>query len=175
MKDPETKERIREAFARFIKSRKMRQTPERFAILDKALDQHVHFDIEGLYGDIRKDCLVSLSTVYRTVELLCECGLFRKHFIRENQAVYEFAENRHLHLICLECGEMREVRDEGSSEVLDGLRFRGFHPSFITVNIYGLCSKCNLRMKQKRQKWKPEKESKKTKTKNRNRNSKHKP
>lgn len=156
MRDPETKERIRESFARYMKSRKMRQTPERFAILDKALEQHVHFDIEGLYGDIRKDYRVSLSTVYRTVELLCECGLFRKHFIRENRTVYEFAEDRHLHLVCLECGQMKEARNESVAEALASLRFRGFHPSFSTVDIYGLCSKCNRRMKQRGKKWKTE-------------------
>ena len=60
----------------------MRQTPERFAILDKTLEQKVHFDIDELYKNIEADYHVSRSTVYNTVELLCECNILRKHYLK---------------------------------------------------------------------------------------------
>ena len=39
--DESRRENLKEAFAAYIKSKKMRQTPERFAILDKALEQFI--------------------------------------------------------------------------------------------------------------------------------------
>lgn len=141
--DLEFRERLRKKFAEFIRSKKMRQTPERFAILDKALDQKPHFDIDELYQDIEADYHVSRSTVYNTVELLCECNILRKHFLNENQAAYELSEDRHLHLICLECGAVKEIHDEKVAQYLSGLKFRGFHPAFSSTNIYGICAACH--------------------------------
>ncbi|MDE6717224.1 MAG: transcriptional repressor [Muribaculaceae bacterium] len=147
--DPEVREHLRERFAEFIKSKRMRQTPERFAILDKALDQRVHFDIDELYRDIESDYRVCRATVYNTVELLCECNILRKHYLNENQAAYELTDDRHLHLICMNCGSVREIRDHKFDEYFEQLKFGRFKASFISTNIYGLCSQCARRMKMK--------------------------
>lgn len=147
--DQTLRNRLKESFADFIKSKKMRQTPERFVILDKALEQKVHFDVDELYKDIENDYHVSRSTVYNTLELLCECNILRKHFLNENQAAYELAEDRHLHLICLKCGAVKEVHNDNVAEYLSTLKFRGFHPSFSSTNIYGLCSSCSRKRKKK--------------------------
>ena len=145
--DESRRENLKEAFAAYIKSKKMRQTPERFAILDKALEQKVHFDIDELYKGIEADYHVSRSTVYNTVELLCECNILRKHYLNETQAVYEFADDMHLHLICLKCGSVKEVHDEKAGEFLASLKFRGFHPTSSSTNIYGVCSSCARKRK----------------------------
>lgn len=147
--DQTLRNRLKENFADFIKSKKMRQTPERFVILDKALEQKVHFDVDELYKDIENDYHVSRSTVYNTLELLCECNILRKHFLNENQAAYELAEDRHLHLICLKCGAVKEVHNDNVAEYLSTLKFRGFLPSFSSTNIYGLCSSCSRKRKKK--------------------------
>ncbi|MDE6028189.1 MAG: hypothetical protein K2G23_08965 [Muribaculaceae bacterium] len=63
MVSTELREHLRERFAEYIKSKKMRQTPERFAILDKALEQRVHFDIDELYRDIEREYRVCRATV----------------------------------------------------------------------------------------------------------------
>ncbi|MDE5789966.1 MAG: transcriptional repressor [Muribaculaceae bacterium] len=147
MVDTEIKEHLRKRFAEFIKSKKMRQTPERFAILDKVFEQRVHFDIDELYRDIESEYRVCRATVYNTVELLCECNILRKHYLNENQAAYELSDDRHLHLICLNCGKVREVRDECFNECFEKMKFRQFKASFISTNIYGLCSSCSRKMK----------------------------
>ncbi|MDE7414072.1 MAG: transcriptional repressor [Muribaculaceae bacterium] len=141
--DDDVRIRLKEKFEEFIKSKRMRQTPERFAILDKALDQHVHFDIDELYRDIEKEYRVCRATVYNTVELLCECNILRKHYLNENQAAYELADDRHLHLICMSCGSVREVRDEKFNQYFEQLKFKQFKPTFVSTNIYGICSQCS--------------------------------
>lgn len=147
--DSDIREHLREKFAEFIKSKKMRQTPERFAILDKALEQRVHFDIDELYRDIESEYRVCRATVYNTVELLCECKILRKHYLNENQAAYELYDDRHLHLICMACGAVKEIRDEGFNDYFEKMKFPQFRASFISTNIYGICSKCSRKNRRK--------------------------
>ncbi len=148
MVNNETRERLKKVLSDYIKTRKMRQTPERFTILDKVLEQHAHFDIDELYTSIDSEFHVSKSTVYNTIELLCECGILRKHFLNENQAAYELSEDRHLHLICLECGSVEEVSDNCVAEYISGLKFKGFKATFSSTNIYGICYRCNKTIQQ---------------------------
>lgn len=145
--DRSMRENLKETFANFIKSKKMRRTPERFAILDKALEQKTHFSIDSLYKDIESDYHVSRSTVYNTVELLCECNILRKYHLYETQAVYELAGSRNVHLVCLKCGAIKEMHDEKIDNIFSTLRFRGFHPSFFSINMYGTCSTCSRKLK----------------------------
>lgn len=142
MIESELRDRLRKQFADFIRSKKMRQTPERFAILDKVLELHVHFEIDELYAEIESDYHVSRATVYNTIELLCECNILRRHFLNGTQSVYELAEDRHIHLICMKCGDVREIRGSDINDYFDKLKFKGFSPTFIATNIYGICSKC---------------------------------
>lgn len=147
--DKPTAVNLKENFSSFLKSNKMRQTPERFAILDKALQQPAHFDIDILYKDIEKDYHVSRTTVYNTMELLCRCNIFRKHFINGTRTVYEPAHDSHLHLVCLECGEVKREDSHSLNEFLASMKFRGFNPVFSQTEIYGYCRNCARRQKNK--------------------------
>lgn len=150
MVNVEVRQQLHNRFADFIRSKKMRQTPERFAILDKALEQHPHFDIDELYRDIENEYRVCRATVYNTVELLCECNILRRHFIKENKAAYELADDHHLHLICIKCGEMTEVRDESQFISAEDMKFSGFRPLCVVTNIYGMCAKCDRKERQRK-------------------------
>lgn len=141
------RDRLKETFAAFIKSKKMRQTSERFVILDKVLDQSGHFDIDKLYNDLESDYHVSRTTVYNTIELLSDCNILRKHFLNDAQAIYEHNANNQLHMICLKCGSTKHIQDERTEEFLSGMKTRGFHPSYASFNIYGLCSACMRKMR----------------------------
>lgn len=147
------KETLHKQFENYLGEKGLRQTAGRFLILDKCVDQRVHFDIQHLYDDIHRDFSVSLASVYNTVELLCDCGIIRKQYLRENQASYEVAGENHLHLICLECGSV-EVMEIGERKELDYSKVRRliasgdhrqFVPSFMSANVYGICSACKSR------------------------------
>jgi Fur family ferric uptake transcriptional regulator len=66
----------KKVFRNFLKERGQRFTKERSAILQKVLSCHGHFDPESLYLKIRRTGLkASRASVYRTLNLLCECGI----------------------------------------------------------------------------------------------------
>lgn len=145
------KSSLREEFSHFLSRKGLKNTACRFVILDKCVDQRPHFDITGLYKAVRNDYSVSLASVYKTVELLCECNILHKHFLRENQAAYELAGQRHLHLICLVCGSV-EVLEFGDDDGFDDAcirdltaagESRDFRPAYFSANVYGTCALCN--------------------------------
>lgn len=137
----------------FLDSRKLRKTPERFAILDLVFSHNDHFRIETLYQEMEaRSYHVSRSTVYNTMELFCECGVARKLQFGSQLSLYEkvvgYLGNHH-HLICTECGKIREVKDTELMSNIERHKYGKFNSSYFTLYVYGICSACVRKKKSK--------------------------
>lgn len=138
----------RTKLAEYLDSRRLRKTPERFAILEAVFSHNDHFGIETLYEEMdARQYHVSRSTIYNTMELFTECGLVRKHQFGTNQALYEkvVSAGNHHHLICTECGKVKEVKDADLMADISGRRYGTFAVSYISLYVYGVCSTCQRR------------------------------
>lgn len=134
---------LRDQLTDFLVKRHLRKTPERYAILTKAVELSAHFDVEHLYNAMENEGYhVSRATVYNTLELLCEAGLLNRHLFTPNQARYEVARGNHLHLICRRCGTIREIDDPALTGHLLNRDYGDFLPDYSSSTIYGLCSDC---------------------------------
>ena len=153
--DDDSQKNAVETFTRFLESKGLRKTSERFAILEKVWSMQVHFDVETLYNELERDAYhVSRATVYNTIDLLMECGLLRKHQFNSQPAQYEVALGSHFHLVCTQCGKVKEVEaDEVISQVMSR-RYTAFTPAYVSAYLYGLCSSC---IRQNKKKIKPTK------------------
>ncbi len=139
-----------EKFILFLNSKQMKKTPERFEILHSAIGHNGHFDVDSLYNTLEnKGFHVSKPTIYSTLELLCSAGIIRKLLFDTHQARYEKAEQTHSHLICTECGEIREIDLEEIDDTLANMNFDSFHPAYVSTCIYGMCDKCRKKGKGK--------------------------
>lgn len=137
----------KKALTDFLKSRGMRCTPERFAILEKVFSSADHFYADALYEALEMEGYhVSLSTVYATMQLLVDAGLVRRHQFPNQPAQYERVavgtKANHHHLVCTCCGRVREVKDAALMEALGARRYKGFTPEHVALYVYGLCSRC---------------------------------
>ena len=136
----------KKVFSDFLKDRGQRLTRERTAILQKTLSCHGHFDPESLYLEIRKTGLkASRASVYRTINLLCECGLVGKVSKTEHGTVYEqtFGHGHHDHMQCMKCGKVIEFYSENLEKLQEDLCERqGFKGTSHTLEIRGYCKKC---------------------------------
>lgn len=102
-----------------------------------------HFDVEQLHERLESEGYhVSLSTVYNTLELLCDAGILFRHLFDTKKATYEPATRTHLHLVCRKCGEVTEVDDPEITGNLLKSAPGGFIPDYATSVIYGTCPKC---------------------------------
>lgn len=135
-----------ERFTSFLKNKRLRKTPERFEILRAALECKGHFDVDRLYTALdSRGYHVSRATIYSTLELLCSSGVVRKLLFDTHQARYEMAELTHSHLVCTQCGDIREIDLEEIDQRLATMSFTGFSPAYVSTCIYGLCDKCRFK------------------------------
>ncbi len=136
-----------ERFDQYLRSNNKRRTAERFAILERITKIQGHFSADELGEMMKADGYpVSCATVYSTLELLVDCGLVARQRFSDKGNLYEkvsATSTAHHHLICTECGKIKEIRDQTLTELIECRSFTGFTPSYYSLNIYGVCSACS--------------------------------
>lgn len=95
-------------------ARGMRMTEQRRIIAQVIEQAKDHPDVEELYRRAAAiDPKISLSTVYRTVNLFEEAGLVTKHDFKDGRARFELIPDAHHdHLIDVRTGKVIEFRNE---------------------------------------------------------------
>ena len=146
MKVIDIKETVRRIFMDFLENNGSRKTPERFAILDEVYSIQGSFDIDKLDEYLkRKKIYISKATLYNTIDLFVECGLITKQSQRGlSRYVKSYECVQRDHLICNNCGEIIEFCDPRIKEVQATVsRLMNFKISHYSLQIYGICEKCN--------------------------------
>ncbi len=138
--------------AEFLKKQKMRRTPERLAILEKAFSTGKHFYADELYNILEADGYhVSRSTLYASLQVLVDAGLLLRHQFGNQPAQYERATlggtEPHLHLVCTSCGSVREQREPALPAEITSHKFPRFQPSHFSLYVYGICSRCQRKLR----------------------------
>lgn len=112
-----------------------------------------HLTAESLHRLVRREKSdVSLATVYRTLRLLCEAGLAEEHKFPGGVSYYEHRAGHahHDHLICVECGEVREFHSESIERIQDDIwRLYSFRARGHTLQLYGVCASCAAKRREK--------------------------
>ncbi|EGO61995.1 Fur family transcriptional regulator [Acetonema longum] len=135
-----------------LRENQYKLTPQRQMVLQAFLDHpNRHLSAEDVYSIVRDQSPdIGLATVYRSLELLSEMNLLQKIDFGDGRSRYEVAESgathHHHHLICLDCGQVKEYDDD----LLEGLeasisRKHRFTIVDHEVKFYGYCSQCQAK------------------------------
>ena len=120
-----------------------RITPQRTAIVDYLLKTEDHPSAELIHKVIRKRYpMVSLSTIYKTLDLLKEKRLVNEIEV-DGEARFDAHTDEHINVVCMSCGKIDDV-DEGmlrdiQSRVAKKSKYLILKSSF---ELLGYCSSC---------------------------------
>jgi len=138
-----SKLKAEEIFRDFLKRGKNRITPERFEVLDAAIDHDGHFGADDLYIKMKNaNSRVSRATVYNTLELLAQCELITKRNFGDHINRYEssYKKQTHDHLICIDCGKIIEFSDAKFKKLPASISDElGFIFDSYSFNIFARC------------------------------------
>ncbi len=143
--DEKTYNEVLKSFTNYLKEKKLRKTEERITILEKICSFPGYFDIGTLHEKLSETRFhVSTATLYNTLEVFIEAGLVIRHQMNSNPVQYELRilAETHLHLICMKCGALREIKNNQFRNTTAGLKTSRFTPEFFLLYMYGVCSIC---------------------------------
>jgi len=135
-----------------LSSSEKRVTAQRALLLDLIKRSNEHLDADELYRKARyKYPRISLSTVYRNLQVFEHIGLIEKHHFDEEHHHYEVKPaTEHQHLLCLGCGKVVEF------SLPSGRKFQAevagkfnFEISEVEIHMAGLCSACSREKQEK--------------------------
>jgi len=126
-----------------------RGTEQRQLILEIIRQAKGHLDADEIYQLARqKSPSISLSTVYRSLQLFKELELVEEHQFDGMRRRYETTpQSKHNHLVCLGCGRIFEFRCPSAKRLKSRIsREEGFKVTDAEVRLAGYCPDCQQRL-----------------------------
>lgn len=131
-------------FDRFLKSRELKVTKGRIAILKALYESDKSLSVENILDECKKFGVdINLSTVYRGVEAFEEKGIVDKFSLNDGKFSYILKRNEHMHLLqCNICHKeiqvpcpMKQIEELVQSET-------GFTLTEHNLIMKGVCEQC---------------------------------
>jgi Fe2+ or Zn2+ uptake regulation protein len=124
-----------------LRAEGFRLTPQRLAILETLRQAKGHLTPTEIFQRVSEEMPgLTEATVYRTLNFLAENGLVLVAHLGHGQLVYEYADHDHHHLICRECGQMRDIEHEELKVLYNQFLNRtGFQIDTVHATFFGLC------------------------------------
>lgn len=122
-----------------------RLTPQRMLILELLYAHGDHATADEIFAAAQERYpYLNISTVYRTLELLRDIGVISETDLGDGKRQFALLSgDRHHHLICLNCGSVREIDDAPFDALRMGLRAaHGFEARIDHLAIFGTCQAC---------------------------------
>jgi Fe2+ or Zn2+ uptake regulation protein len=134
-----------------LRKRGYRLTPQRHMILSVIQEAHEHLSVEQITERVQQyNPHISLSTVYRTLELLQTLGLIRESHLPGKPPYYETAEgSAHHHLVCRRCHTTTHLDETLLGDLHEKLQeMYHFHDIKLDLVAAGYCLNCWQAMQQ---------------------------
>jgi Fur family transcriptional regulator, ferric uptake regulator len=132
-----------------LKEKGYKFTTQRKLILEVIKEnQGKHLSPESIYNLVKGHTPnIGIATVYRTLALLEKMSLIYKVELTPGSINYELNQvdlaHRHHHLICLDCGEVIEVKEDFLDDLEEKISSSNdFLIKDHSVKFYGYCAKC---------------------------------
>ena len=121
-----------------------RSTEQRQLIQEILQQTDRHLDADEIYQQARQRApSISLSTVYRNLQLFKELGLVEEHQFGSRRCYEAAPQAKHHHLVCLGCGRVFEFKCPSTERLKSRIsREEGFRVTEAEVRLAGYCPEC---------------------------------
>ncbi|MCA9811525.1 MAG: transcriptional repressor [Nitrosarchaeum sp.] len=120
-----------------------RVTPQRIAIIDYLIHTEDHPSAENVHAIVKKRYpMVSLSTVYKTLDLLRQKKLVNEIEV-EGEARFDAHVDDHINLVCLSCGKIEDIDENLLKNIQSKVAKRSEYVIIkASFELHGYCNKC---------------------------------
>jgi Fur family ferric uptake transcriptional regulator len=129
-----------------LKKHGYRLTPQRHMVLSVIEEATEHLNIEQITARVQeRNPYVSLSTIYRTLELFESLNLVREVHLPGEQPHYEPADSSHAHhhLVCRRCHMTIHLDESLLGDLHEQLATQfHFHKLMLDLTAAGYCTSC---------------------------------
>ena len=120
----------------------MKRSKQRDAVLQALCSTKTHPTADAVYEEVRKTIPnISLGTVYRNLNSLCENGDAGRLDVGLNHSRFDGNVMPHNHFVCRQCHRVTDVEDEYDKSLDDNADFGG-KVEYHTLTFYGVCDIC---------------------------------
>ena len=125
-----------------------RITPQRIAIVDYLIKTEDHPSAELIHKVVKKKYpMVSLSTVYKTLDLLKERKLVNEIEV-EGEARFDAHTDEHVNLVCIKCGRIDDLDEESLKDIQSKAAKKSKYLILKSnFELHGYCSSCKSKIK----------------------------
>jgi Fur family peroxide stress response transcriptional regulator len=118
-------------------------TPQRVAVFRALENNRRHPSAEEIFRRIRQEHpSVSLTTVYKTLELLRDLGELKEVHVSGERVFYDPNMNPHHHLVCTRCHKILDIPAITMSNFDLPKQKKNFEITDCRVDFFGHCSRC---------------------------------
>lgn len=143
------KKTIEVDFANLLKSKNLKVTPTRVAILEIFNNTKTPLDAKTLWTKVKKDKSVkdtNEATVYRTISSFEEEGILKKVDLRKDSVYFELKTEHHHHIVCTNCDTVEDFENLEVEKVLSRIAAKSSKFKNIkdhSLELFGLCKVCS--------------------------------
>ena len=125
-----------------------RSTEQRQLIQEILQQADGHLDADEIYQQARqRSPSISLSTIYRNLQLFKETGLVEEHQFGSRRYYESAPQAEHHHLVCLGCGRVFEFKCPSTERLKSTINEKeGFRVTDAEVRLSGYCPECQERL-----------------------------
>jgi len=125
--------------------RKLMMTRQRAVILEELRRVNSHPTANEIYEKARRRLpRISLGTVYRNLEILCESGMIGKLELGGSQKRFDGNVEKHYHVRCARCGCIGDVPTEPFTGIENAVRrVCDYEIVGSRLEFIGICPRCN--------------------------------
>jgi len=132
----------------YLKRHDIKPSTIRIKVLEYLLNNRIHPTADDIYQSLINDIpTLSKTSVYNTLELFMKKGVVNALSLKEKELRYDINTYFHGHFRCEICGNVYDF--PVSEKIIAVEELKGFVIRNVDINVYGICKKCNEKIKNK--------------------------